>query len=61
LEKQLPEGWFAKPHNSFLVNMAVIDHVNGKNVVLTNGVSLPLSQRNRKGFETALSQYIRRS
>jgi DNA-binding LytR/AlgR family response regulator len=61
LEAQFPEGWFAKPHKSFIVNLAVVDHVDAKDVILTNGTAIPLSQRNRKLFESVLLQFIRRS
>jgi DNA-binding LytR/AlgR family response regulator len=60
-EAQFPPGWFAKPHKSFLVNLSAVDHVDAKAVTLTNGAVLPLSQRNRKPFEAALLQFIRRS
>lgn len=60
-EVQFPAGWFAKPHKSFLVNLAAVDRVDAKAVTLTSGAVLPLSQRNRRPFEAVLLRFIRRS
>lgn len=60
IEAQLPTTQFFKPHNSFIVNLAEVALVTAKNVSLTNGSTIPISQRNRKQFELALAQYVRR-
>lgn len=60
IEAQLPTMCFAKPHNSYIVNLAEVRSLAAKSLTLTNGDQIPVSQRNRKPFEQALFQYIRR-
>ena len=60
IEAQLPSLCFAKPHNSYIVNLAEVRSLSTKNLTLTNGDQIPVSQRNRKPFEQALFQYVRR-
>lgn len=60
IEAQLPSISFAKPHNSYIVNLAEVRSIDSKSLTLTNGDNIPVSQRNRKPFELALFQYVRR-
>ena len=60
IEVQLPSISFAKPHNSYIVNLAEVRSIDSKSLTLTNGDNIPVSQRNRKPFELALFQYVRR-
>jgi DNA-binding LytR/AlgR family response regulator len=60
MEAQLPSVYFAKPHNSYVVNLAEVSSIATNSLQLTNGDTLPISQRNRKAFELALFQYVRR-
>lgn len=60
IEAQLPAISFAKPHNSYIVNLAEVRSIDSKSLTLTNGDNIPVSQRNRKPFELALFQYVRR-
>lgn len=60
IEEQLPSISFAKPHNSYIVNLAEVRSIGSKSLTLTNGDNIPVSQRNRKPFELALFQYVRR-
>lgn len=60
IEAQLPSLCFAKPHNSYIVNLAEVRSLSTKNLTLANGDQIPVSQRNRKPFEQALFQYVRR-
>ena len=60
IEEQLPSISFAKPHNSYIVNLAEVRSIEAKSLTLTNGDNIPVSQRNRKPFELALFQYVRR-
>ena len=60
IEAQLPAVSFSKPHNSYIVNLAEVRSITAKNMILNNGDVVPISQRNRRGFEMALFQYVRR-
>lgn len=60
LEKNLPSIQFSKPHNSYIVNLEEIRIVTAHSVELNNECVVPISQRNRKKFELALAQYVRR-
>lgn len=60
IEAQLPAMRFAKPHNSYIVNLSEVRSMTAKSLTLTNGDQIPVSQRNRKPFEQALFQYVRR-
>lgn len=60
MEAQLPSAFFSKPHNSYIVNLAEVSSIEAKRLTLTNGDNIPISQRNRKPFELALFQYVRR-
>lgn len=60
IEAALPKTGFAKPHNSYIVNLAEVRSMDTKNLDLMDGTVIPISQRNRKAFEKALFQFIRR-
>jgi hypothetical protein len=60
IETQLPSVYFAKPHNSYVVNLTEVSFIATNSMQLTNGDPLPISQRNRKAFELALFQYVQR-
>ena len=60
IEAQLPAMRFAKPHNSYIVNLSEVRSMTAKSLTLTNGDQIPVSQRNRKPYEQALFQYVRR-
>ena len=61
LEELLPSGRFAKPHNSYFVNLNEVKSMTRKSLVLTNDISVPISQRNYRAFDVALTQFIRRT
>lgn len=60
LLSQLPDLQFAQPHSSFVVNLHYVRSVTANHVTLTDGSSVPLSQRRRRAFESALFQFVRR-
>lgn len=60
IESQLPMGRFARPHNSFVVNLDEVESSARTSLILTNGTTIPISQRYSKAFNIALVQYIRR-
>lgn len=60
LAERLP-GSFARCHKSFLVNLAFVKSVGASELVLTDGGTLPVSQRCRPGFLRAFALYVGRS
>lgn len=60
IESQLPAGRFARPHNSFVINLDEVKTSMRTSLILTNGTTIPISQRYSKSFNNALIQYIRR-
>lgn len=59
IEQQLPTASFAKPHNSYIVNLAEINSMTAKQITMRNGKTIPISQRYRKAIQAALFQYVR--
>lgn len=60
LWKRLPQNRIAVPHKSYLVNMAYINRATATEVVLTNGVRIPISRRKRQEFNEAFFRYLGR-
>lgn len=60
LEAQLPDH-FVRCHKSFLVNLAYVAEFTGRELVLMDGVRLPVSQRCRKTLAGRLMAFVRRS
>jgi DNA-binding LytR/AlgR family response regulator len=60
IEEALPENAFAKPHNSYLVNLAQVHMVGEKELSLIGNVKIPLSRRRKQEFEQALFRFVRR-
>jgi DNA-binding LytR/AlgR family response regulator len=53
LEKELNDEWFFRIHRSYLVNLAHVEGVKDKGVIV-KGEELPISRANRKPFMEAL-------
>lgn len=51
---------FARPHNSFLVNLQKIRSATSKTLTLVDGTQLPISRNNRDSFEKKFMDYLRR-
>lgn len=60
VERTLAGTTFSKPHSSFIVNLEHVKYITDKDVVLTNGMVIPMSKRSKKGFEAAMAQFVRR-
>lgn len=56
----LPPGYFASPHQSYIVNFAHISTATPKEVHLTNGAVVPVSRRRQQEFESLLYAYLGR-
>lgn len=57
LEDSLPKLLFARPHNSFLVNLMHVARTDWQHVYLDNGAVLSLTTHNRTAFREALAAY----
>lgn len=51
---------FARPHNSFLVNLDFVDHIQKSSLFLTDGTEIPISRNRRKALDEALFHFLRR-
>jgi len=58
LEEVLSDERFIKIHRSYLVNMVHIKRVTRTDVILDNGIALPLSRRLYKDINGALMKYV---
>ena len=58
LEAKLPRLLFARPHNSFLVNLMHVSKLERTEVHLDNGVTLSVSNQRKVEFRAALAAYV---
>lgn len=56
----LPPGYFASPHQSYIVNFAHISTATPKEIHFTNGAVVPVSRRKQREFENLLYAYLGR-
>lgn len=59
--EQLKKDDFYRIHRSYLINLRYVRSFGNTEVVLNNGVTLPLSRLRTKDFGEAFHQYLRRS
>lgn len=60
LEKEISISGFARPHNSYLVNLEYVDYIQKDTIILTTGEKLPLSRNRQKIFYKTMSAFMRR-
>ncbi|MBQ1993566.1 MAG: response regulator transcription factor [Lachnospiraceae bacterium] len=60
-EEELERYYFVRCHRSYLVNLAHIAKISGKDIMLDNGDMIPLSRTKDKIVKQALIDYIKRS
>ena len=58
LEDELGEYGFFRCHASFLVSVDAIAEIRKADILLKDGNVVPISQRRRKAFMSALSEYL---
>ena len=59
--EQLKDDGFYKIHQSFVINLENIKRISGhSDVIMCNGVTLPISLRNASGFKKAYMEYTNR-
>lgn len=54
-ENYLPEKLFAKVHRSFIVNLSLVKNYNKKEIIMTNGDSIPISRTT--DFDAIIDDY----
>ena len=59
-EANFRSNGFARPHNSFLVNLDFVDHIQKSSLFLTDGTDIPISRNRKKAFDEALFRFLRR-
>lgn len=57
-DEMLMEHGFSKCHNAYLVNLSRVEAVQKEEVILTDGVTLPISRARKKEFMAALTEDI---
>lgn len=60
-EQELANYFFVRCHRSYLVNLAHIVRLSGKDIMLDNEKMIPLSRTKEKGVREALISYTKRS
>ncbi len=55
---ELADKGFAMPHKSFVVNLYAVKKIKGYDIMLTNGVVIPLSQKKSMEFRKSLNHYL---
>lgn len=60
LKHTLPMSRFATPHKSYLVNMAYINSVALYDIILTNGIHIPISRRRKQDFNKEFCRFLGR-
>lgn len=58
LALELQEKGFVMPHKSFVVNLYSVKSIKGYDIFLSNGLTVPLSQKKSMEFRKALNQYL---
>lgn len=58
VEAFLPKGQFSRCHNSYLVNLEQIQEAAGREILLLNGVRLPIGRRYAGQFQSEFVRYI---
>lgn len=60
-EEEMKEYFFVRCHRGYLVNVSHVIRVSGKEILLDNGESIPLSRTKEKSVKEALVSYVKRS
>ncbi len=58
LAREMESYGFAMPHKSFVVNLYAVQRIHGYEITLTDGKTIPLSQKKSAGFRRALNEYL---
>lgn len=55
-EEMLSDHGFSKCHNAYVINLSYVEGVQKEEVLLTNGIALPISRARKKEFMMALTE-----
>ncbi len=58
LAQEMEAYGFAMPHKSFVVNLYAVQNICNYDILLTNGSTIPLSQKKAVMFRRALNEYL---
>ncbi len=58
LAREMEDYGFAMPHKSFVVNLYAVQRIHGYEITLTDGRTVPLSQKKSALFRRALNEYL---
>ncbi len=58
LAREMESYGFAMPHKSFVVNLYSVQRIYGYEITLTDGSTIPLSQKKSAEFRRALNEYL---
>ena len=58
LAREMESHGFAMPHKSFVVNLHAVQRIRGYEITLTDGMTVPLSQKKSALFRRALNEYL---
>lgn len=58
VEERMREFGFSMPHQSFVVNMLHVKNVRAGEIVLDNGMGIPLSQKKQRVWKQELTSYL---
>ncbi|MBU5308301.1 LytTR family DNA-binding domain-containing protein [Clostridioides mangenotii] len=61
IEVSLAKKHFIRTHRSYLVNLRNVDKIEKNNIIITNGISVPLSLSNSKNVKSTFSKYLTES
>ncbi|MDO4364870.1 MAG: LytTR family DNA-binding domain-containing protein, partial [Clostridia bacterium] len=59
-EAELTNVCFARPHNSFIVNMEYIESYQRKEIILADGKIIPIAYNRQKEFRRTFCDYLKR-
>jgi|GEM_PF-1319730 len=58
-QKESPVGMFFQSHKSYLVNLMHVKGFNKEEIILKNGMKVPLSTRNASKVKAAMNEFLR--
>lgn len=59
LEKMVDNNWFVRIHASYIVNMDYVKVIYSDEIILNNGVRLPISKKYHKSVKLEHMRYLK--
>lgn len=60
IQSKLPQGYFANPHKSILVNLEHVRCASNSQIILDNGGTVPISRRRQQEFNMTFYRFLER-